>query len=250
MSKFTLERDLVVFDLETTGLDLQKDEIVQFAAIRWHENKGNIEPVSELQFYCKPSILIPKEASDIHGITDEKVKESPSFKDFVTQVQDIFLGADIAGYNIINFDVHILNRQMKENAVEGFLDSFFFYDSYKVYVDDCPRNLENAYKHYTGKQLQNAHDALADVSGTSEVIFQQISKRGESLRSISESHSVPPASRVGLTDHIIKVDGNFVINFGKWAGTPVEKVQKGYIFWIVTKSDLPKAIKDFMSKYL
>lgn len=248
MSK--LERDLVVFDLETTGLDLAKDQIIQFAAIRWHEKNGNIQPIQELQFYCKPTIPIPHEASEIHGITNKTVAKCRPFKDHIHDIEDIFLGADIAGYNIINFDVHILNRQMAENGVQGFLDSFYFYDSYKVYVDDCPRNLENAYKHYTGKELKNAHDALADVSGTSEVIFQQISKRGNSLRSISEGHSVPPASRVGLTDHIIKLDGKFVLNFGKWSGTPVEKIEKGYIYWIVSKSDLPKPVKDFMSKYL
>lgn len=250
MFKSTLERDLVVFDLETTGIDVNKDETIQFAGIRWSEQNGKIIPIMEVEFKCKPSVPIHKEAQAVHGITERSLKDELPFKDYVDTIQNLFLGCDVAGFNIIGFDVHILNRQMSECGISGFLDSFYFYDAYKVYVEDCPRNLENAYKYYTSKNLQNAHDALADVSGTSEIILHQISKRKNSLRAISEGHSVPPASRVGLTDHIVKVDGKFVLNFGKWTNVPVEKVDKGYVKWIIFKSDLPKAVKDFMSKYL
>jgi len=244
-----INKNYIVYDLETTGTDTQKDEVVSFYAVLINFNTGKV--IKELQFLCKPSFPIPKEASDIHGITNEMVKDKHHFNDHAKSVYDMFKNNIIIGFNSVRYDNVILDRQLQKSGFGDTFDNCIFYDSYVQFTKDNPRKLSDAYKFYTGKNLENAHDAKADVLATAEIVHKQFKNLNKDISEIiQENQSWLPENRVGVTDHIIIENGEPVLNFSKkYKGTPLKKVDKGFLKWVLTK-DFPQAVKNTIKKFI
>lgn len=230
MQNLKLERPIICFDLETTGAAPAKDRICQIAVTKFFPD-GTVDKKTK---YINPTISIPENASNIHGITDDMVKNQPTFAQVAKSLLDYFEGCDIMGYNIIRFDMPLL--------VEEFLrcDLDFPGKDVKI-IDACfifkhfeRRTLSAAYKFYCDKILENAHDAGADVAATHEVLDQQIAKYPEL------GNTVDTASKIGMNEEMvdwdgkfIKKDGHYLMNFGKDKGKRVKDVKPGYFKWML-----------------
>lgn len=167
-----ITKPIVIFDLETTGVNTVTDRIVQIAIMKINEN-GEQETANRL---INPQMPIPKSATEIHGITDEMVKDAPAFKEIAKSLFDIFDGCDVGGYNSDNFDVPLLMEEFNRAAIQypapG--SEVVFIDVLKLERKINSHKLTDTYKRYTGKDLEGAHDAGNDVSATAEVLFLQL----------------------------------------------------------------------------
>ena len=173
--KLKLERPIIFFDLETTGLVIGKDHIVELCYIRLEPN-GN-ERAETLRF--NPGIHIPKEASDVHGITDKDVKDCPVFKEKAEELAKVFEGCDLAGYNSNKFDVPMLAEEFAICGIDIHINEKKLIDVQNIFHKMEQRTLVAAYKFYCGKNLENAHSALADTRATLEVLEAQLDRYPE-----------------------------------------------------------------------
>lgn len=170
-----ITRPIIFFDLETTGVNVDADRIVQIACIKI-DIDGNQE---EKELLVNPTIPIPKEASDVHGVTDEMVKDAPKFYNIAKAVYAFFEGCDIGGYNSDNYDVPLLANEFARAGLQ-----FPNWDCALVDVLKHERlihtnKLGDVYKRYTGKDLDGAHNALNDVRATVEILLHQIKDNEE-----------------------------------------------------------------------
>ena len=164
--KLKLDRPIIFFDLETTGLTIGKDHIVELCYIRLEPN-GN-ERAETLRF--NPGMSIPKEASDVHGIKDKDVKDCPTFAEKAGELAKVFEGCDLAGYNSNKFDVPMLAEEFALCGIDIHINEKKLVDVQNIFHKMEQRTLIAAYKFYCGKNLENAHSALADTRATLEVL--------------------------------------------------------------------------------
>jgi DNA polymerase-3 subunit epsilon len=232
--RLNLKRPLVFFDLETTGIDITKDRIVEISFLK-------IMPDGTEE--CKtrrvnPQIPIPKQATAIHGITDEDVKECPAFKDFSHLLAEQIEGCDLAGFNSNRFDIPLLAEEFIRAGVDIELNKRKFIDVLTIFHKMEQRNLVAAYKFYCGKELDDAHQAERDTRATYEVLMAQVDMYPELQNDVdalsafsSFTNNVDFAGRM-----IYNENGEEVINFGKYKGQLVREVLKkdvGYYGWIM-----------------
>lgn len=244
-----LERDIVVFDLETTGTDVQNDQIIQFHATRINKDGKT----KELTFLCKPTCDIHPKASEVNGYTAEKLEKHPRFSFFVKKVLEFFKDADIAGYNNDKFDNIILNRQMEENGVKGFLDNRLSFDAYQVYNYHINKKLLGALAFYCGEEnAKGAHDAKNDVGFTIQVINAQLQKENccpEKVVGLIQNKQ-KERQQSELSRYLVKNEqGEWVLNFSKNKGIKLSEVDKGFLSWVVSK-EFPQALKDIIREYV
>lgn len=171
-----IKKPLVIFDLETTGTDISKDRIIQ---IGWIKIGVGGEVEEEENILVNPGIPISPAATAVHGITDSDVAGAPEFKEIARRIALSFDGADLGGFNIKRFDIPLLAEEMLRAGVPFSLEGRKVIDAFIIYQKMNPRNLAAAYKEYTGKDAEDAHDALADAKMTSEIIVRQIEAHGE-----------------------------------------------------------------------
>lgn len=242
-----LLRPLVVFDAETTSADASTAKIVSLCFIKINPDKTR----ERLDLLVNPGIPIPKEASDVHGITDDMVKDAPSFLDVANQIIEFISGSDIAGFNSNRFDVPLLFNEFDRIGVIWDHTQFSQIDVFKIFSKNEPRTLSAAVKFYTGKDLEGAHDAGNDVEATVEVLFAQLEKYPDLPQSIEEL-----ALYCNDGKKIADLSGKFAYNeageliftFGKNAGKPI-KDDTNYLRWMYTgnfASDTKKIIKEFL----
>lgn len=247
--KLNLKRPIIFFDLETTGLDISKDRIVELCYIRVEPN-GNEEARS---MRINPGIPIPKEASSVHGILDEDVKDCPTFANIAQQLANTFEGCDIAGFNSNRFDLPLLAEEFMRAGINIDLNQCRSIDVQNIYHKLERRNLSAAYKYYCGKDLENAHSALADTQATYEVLQAQLDKYPDDLK-----NDVDFLADFSTMNHNIDFAGRFVydekgrelINFGKYKGKTVKEVLKrdpGYYSWII-QGDFTLNTKQIITK--
>jgi|SRR5690606_33400511 DNA polymerase-3 subunit epsilon len=234
-------KPIVWFDLETTGLDKQNDRIVQIAIIRIQEDGTPFEFTSLIN----PGIPIPKEASDVHGITDDMVKDQPTFVQLMPKIGRFFSG-DIAigGYNSNSFDIPFLVNEMSRAGFTIDLTNVPFIDPLNIFKRKEERTLEAAMKFYCGKQLEGAHDALNDVKATIEVFMAQ-HERYELPNDLSEldlycNYDKKRADIQGV--FTIDDEGDYVFCQGKHIGKKA-KTEKSYLKWMIS-ADFPKDAKE------
>ncbi|MEQ9050052.1 MAG: 3'-5' exonuclease, partial [Marinoscillum sp.] len=176
-----LKNPLVVFDLETTGTNIANDRIVEMALLKVMPD-GTVEEKSRR---INPTIPIPLETSLIHGIYDEDVKDEPNFKQVAKSLATWLEGCDLAGFNILKFDVPMLVEEFLRANVDFEVDNRKLVDAQKIFHLMEKRNLSAAYQFYCGKPLENAHSALADTQATYEVLMAQIDKyEGETVKDL------------------------------------------------------------------
>ncbi len=247
-----LQRPLAFFDLETTGVDVGKDRIVEIAIIKALPD-GLKE---EFHQVVNPTIPIPKEASAVHGITDEMVQDKPTFASIAKSVIDFLEDSDLAGFNSNRFDVPLLVEELLRCGLVLDLSRRRLIDVQRIYHKLERRNLEAAYRFYCNKDLQNAHSALADVTATYEVLLAQVEKTKELENDIQALEKfVDEAPFIDVARRLSYRNGKVVFNFGKYKDVPVVEVlsrEPQYYDWVM-KSDFPlhtkqklKEIRDSM----
>lgn len=247
--KLNLKRPIIFFDLETTGLDIAKDRIVELCYIRVEPN-GNEEARS---MRINPEMHIPEVASSVHGITDDDVKDCPTFADVAPQLAATFEGCDLAGFNSHRFDLPLLAEEFMKAGVNIDLSHVQAIDVQNIYHKLEKRTLAAAYKFYCGRDLENAHSALADTQATYEVLQAQLDHYPNDLQ-----NDVDFLAEFSRMNRNIDFAGRFVydesgkelINFGKYKGKAIKDVlsrDPGYYSWIM-QGDFTLNTKQVLTK--
>ena len=220
--ELNLRNPLIFFDLETTGVNAAKDKIVEISYIKVYPN-GKEESNT---IRINPGRHIPEEATAVHHITDDDVKNCPSFKDVAKELSRVFEGCDIAGFNSNRFDLPLLVEEFLAAGVNIDMTKRKFIDVQTIFHKMEQRTLVAAYKFYCGKNLEDAHSADADTRATYEVLKAQLD-RYPSLQNDVDflSEFSTQNKNVDFAGRIIYNDKNVeVFNFGKHKGCPVEEV--------------------------
>lgn len=246
--KLQLTRPIVFFDLETTGLDF-KDKIVEISLLK-------VYPSGEEETFTarvNPGIPIPAEATAVHGITNEDVKDCPSFKDLSTKLDVFFKDCDIAGFNSIKFDLPKLNEEFAASGIKTNFEKVRHIDVQNIFHKKEKRTLEAAVKFYCGKELENAHSAEADTRATYEVLKSQLDYyKGDLQNDVTALAEFSKINNfIDLAGRMIRNDkGEAIFNFGKYKGQLVKEVLKkdpSYYDWI-QKNDFSIDTKNHLTK--
>ena len=245
-----LSRPIAFIDLETTGVSLSSDRIVEIAIIKLlpdgtRQNKRKL---------INPQMPIPKITSDIHGITDEMIKDSPTFKQVANEIKMFIENCDLGGYNSNRFDIPILMEEFLRAGMDVDLSTRRMVDVQHIFYTMEPRTLTAAYKFFCEKELVDAHSAEADVDATISVLEAQLKRYrqlGNTIDSvlgvIGEDKIVDYARRFGFDDK-----GNEIFNFGKHKGrlvTDVLRAEPQYYDWMM-RGDFPLHTKQKLTEIL
>lgn len=228
-----LKRPLVVFDIETTGININSDRIVEVCFIKIHPDGKEETMIQRIN----PTIPIPKAVTKIHGITDEDVKDEPTFKELSQKFNEFLKNCDFGGFNSNKFDFPLMVEEFYRAGIDFDTDDRKFIDVQRIFHTMEPRNLSAAYKFYCEKSLENAHSAKADTEATWEILkaqlerYDTLEKNIEYLHKFSgQSNFADLAGRMVYNEH-----GDVLFNFGKHKGKKVKDVLKqepGYYDWI------------------
>lgn len=233
--KLNLKNPIVFFDIESTGLDIAKDRIVEISAVK-------VLPDGTEEIKTKrinPTIPISPEAQAVHGISNEDVKDCPVFKQIARSLAQWMEGCDIGGYNSIKFDIPLLAEEFLRAGVDFDFRRRKLVDVQNIFHKMEQRTLVAAYRFYCNKDLEQAHSAEADTLATYEVLKAQLDRYPDSLKNdiafladfSLKTRNLDYAGRIVLNDKDVPV-----INFGKHKGKPVEQVLKeepSYYAWIM-----------------
>ncbi|ROI00621.1 3'-5' exonuclease [Chryseobacterium daecheongense] len=243
-----LHKPLCIFDLETTGTNIGKDRIVEICVLKVNPDASR----ESKTWRVNPEMPIPLESSHIHGIYDEDVKESPTFKEIAPKIMEMISGTDLGGFNSNRFDVPLLAEELLRAGIDFDLNKFKLVDAQTIFHKKEPRNLSAAYQFYCGKTLENAHSAEADVMATFEVLDAQIGRYDDipkDIPSLSEfttqNKNADLAGFIGFNEKMEEV-----FNFGKYKGQCVKAVfQKdlGYFGWL-QNAEFPLYTKKIFTK--
>lgn len=263
-----LKKDLCFFDLESTGLNVIRDRIVQIAIIKYRADKS---PAEELSMLINPGIPISEEAMGVHGITPKMLANKPTFQQVAQKIFDFIGDADLAGYNSNRFDVPLLMEEFARVGIDFNMTNRRTIDVQRVFYKMEPRTLRAALQFYTGKDMENAHDALEDVRATIDVFNGQLEKykgvdyvdeEGNISKipvraDIQSLHEFTNDLRFLDATQRLKLDHNgvAVFNFGKYIGKPAAETlvkDKQYYGWIMNKefsSQLKQIVKQLVKDY-
>jgi DNA polymerase-3 subunit epsilon len=256
-----LKKPIVFFDLETTGINVVNDRIVEIAYLKIFPD-GKEEEKSQR---INPEMPIPENSTAIHGITDEDVKDMPTFKEYAKTFSKVLEGADLGGFNSNKFDIPLLAEEFLRVGIDFDFKKRRFIDVQVIFHKMERRTLSAAYKFYCGKDLEGAHGAAADTKATYEVLKSQLDMYKEAnfedndgkvsqpivnnIEKLSEfsSHNqnVDFAGRIIINDKGVEV-----FNFGKYKGVPVTQVfekDPGYYGWMLN-SEFPLYTKKILTQ--
>ncbi len=238
-----LSRPIAFIDLETTGVNLSTDRIVEIAIVKLMPDGEKLVK----RKLINPQMPIPKASSDIHGITDEMVKEAPTFKQAGNEIKQFLENSDLGGYNSNRFDIPVLMEEFLRAEMDVDLTDRRMIDVQHIFYQMEPRTLTAAYKFFCHKELENAHSAEVDIKATIEVLEAQVQRYpnlGTSIDSIlgviGEDKVVDYARRFVFDDNGVEV-----FNFGKYKGKSVSATLKNepqYYDWMM-KGDFPMHTK-------
>ncbi|WNM18929.1 3'-5' exonuclease [Flavobacterium capsici] len=242
-----LNRPICFFDLETTGIDVAKDRIVEIAIFKVFPN-GNKESKTWL---VNPTIPIPFQATAVHGITNEKVANEPTFKELSGQIYNMIKDSDLAGYNSDRFDIPLLAEELLRADVDFDMKNRVSVDVQTIFHKKEERTLSAALKFYCNQSLENAHSAEADTMATYEILKAQLDRYEDlenDIKSLSEfttrKKSVDFAGFIALNDK-----GQEIFTFGKHKNALVDEVlenEPGYFGWI-QNADFPLYTKKVLT---
>ncbi|MFO7668491.1 MAG: 3'-5' exonuclease [Bacteroidales bacterium] len=245
--RLNLKNPIIFFDLETTGINVASDRIVEISYLKvdlqGHETSRTLR--------VNPGIPIPAEATQIHGITDDDVKHSPGFNEVGKTIAREFEGCDLAGYNSVKFDIPLLAEEFLRAGIEIDLKRRKFVDVQVIFMKMEQRTLAAAYKFFLGREFADAHSAEADTRATYEILQAQLDRYSSLENDIGKladfsahNRNVDFAGRIVLNDEDVEV-----FNFGKHKGKAVTDVfaqDPGYYGWMMN-GDFPLYTKKVLT---
>ena len=245
--RLNLKNPIIFFDLETTGINIAADRIVEISYLKVDLN-GN-ETTKTLRL--NPEMPIPEKVTAIHGISNEDVKDAPTFNEVAKSIARDFEGCDLAGYNSVRFDIPLLAEEFLRSGVDIDLKRRKFIDVQVIFMKMEPRTLTAAYKFFANKELSDAHSAEADTLATYEVLQAQLDRYpnlendvGKLAEFSAHTRNVDFAGRIVYNEDDVEV-----FNFGKYKGTPVIDVlgkDPGYYGWMMN-GDFPLYTKKVLT---
>ncbi len=240
-----LERPLIVFDLETTGVDTQRDRIIELAALKIWPDGEREEKVRRFN----PGIPIPKEATAVHGITDADVKDEPPFDKVARGSKGIasyFTGCDLAGYNVINFDIPMLAAEFKRAGEKLDVTKISVVDSFRIFKIREPRDLSGALRFYCGQEHAEAHSAMGDVKATLSVLEAQLNRYRDLPSTPRELDSaVRDPEEVDRRGKLKWIDGEVAVNFGRHKSKTLKylaREEPDYLRWMIDNGVVEDAV--------
>ncbi len=246
--KLKLKKPIIFFDLETTGTNVTQDRIVQLSYIKvmpnGEEKEGNI--------YVNPEMHIPEESTAVHHITDERVANEPTFKQLAKQLEQVFKGCDLAGYNSNRFDVPLLIEEFLRAGVNFDTRNIHFIDVQNIFYKKEPRTLVAAYRFYCNKELDGAHSADCDTRATYEVLQAQLDRYDDLQNDVIWLQDFTRMNRnVDPMGAMIYDDKDRpCFNFGKHKGRPVTEVltkEPSYYAWMIN-GDFARSTKQVLTQ--
>jgi DNA polymerase-3 subunit epsilon len=245
--RLNLKNPIIFFDLETTGINIASDRIVEISFLRIDLNGNETSKTLKVN----PGMPIPEKATAIHGISDDDVKDAPTFNEVAKSIAKDFEGCDLAGYNSVKFDIPLLAEEFLRSGVDIDLKRRKFVDVQVIFMKMEPRTLSAAYKFFVGKELSDAHSAEADTMATYEVLQAQLDRYdnlendiGKLAEFSAHTRNVDFAGRIVLNEDDVEV-----FNFGKYKGKPVHEVlanDPGYYGWMMN-GDFPLYTKKVLT---
>jgi len=252
MKNLHLERPLAFIDVETTGAKPNSDRIVELSILKI-SSSGEREYKSHR---INPGMPIPLQATAVHGITNDDVADEPMFRQFAKSIRDFLDNCDVAGFNVIGFDLPCLEAEFNRAGVEFSRKDRQLVDSMVIFHRREPRDLAAAYMKYCGKEHKRAHEAEEDANVAAEVLEGQLETYGDLPRDVTGLCAVCYEVNENFVDAQGKFmwsEGEVVFNFGKHTGRRLEDVSTeypDYLEWIIDKSDLSIEVKRIASKAL
>ncbi len=246
--KLILKKPIIFFDLETTGTSVTQDRIVQLSYIKvmpnGDEKQGNL--------YVNPEMHIPEASTAFHHITDEMVADKPTFKQLAGQLEQVFRGSDLAGYNSNRFDIPLLIEEFLRAGVNFDIKNVRFVDVQNIFYKKEPRTLVAAYRFYCGKELDGAHSADCDTRATYEVLLAQLDRYDDLQNDVEwlqdftrMNRNVDPMGAMVYDDK-----DRPCFNFGKHKGRPVTEVltrEPSYYAWMIN-GDFARSTKQVLTQ--
>jgi len=260
--KLNLKKPIAFFDLETTGVDVGRDRIVEIAVVKiMPDGQINYLPQKagkENRLVLNPTIPIPLESSMIHGIYDADVKDAPTFADYAPKLFKFLFDCDLGGFNSNKFDVPLLAEEFLRSGIDFTLDGRSLVDVQVLYHMLEPRNLKAAYQFYCGKKLDGAHEALPDTIATYEIFGAMLDHYKDKvlINDVEAVHALcERRKKADLANHLVYNDQDQVVfNFGKYKGQTVKDVfqrDSGYFSWMMN-AEFPlytkKVLKELKEK--
>jgi len=241
-----LDRPIIVFDLETTGLSVVKDRIVEFGYLK-HSPDGTISSETLL---LNPECPIPPASTAVHGISDADVAQSPTFQKEAARLFEIFKDSYYSGFNIARYDLPLLKQEFSRAGFDFQFRPNDIIDAKVIYHAMEPRTLSAAYKHYCGKEHAEAHDAAGDVAATAEIIAEQIKRYGK--EEIKRLHEETILDFVDLEGKFYLQDGKIYFAFSKFKDRTIDSVAESdptFLRWLL-QADFSEDTKNVVRTFL
>lgn len=249
--KLKLDKPLAVFDIESTGVNRKADRIIDLAILKILPD-GTRE---EHAFRVNPEIAIPRESTEVHGITNDDVKDCPPFSAVVSQVVAVLNGCDLGGFNILHFDIPLLENECERVGASFSVEGRRVLDAQRIYHRKEPRDLSAALGFYCNEMHLGAHGAMDDVLATARVMEAQLQRYDDLPDTMDELDEYCNPRDPSWADRAGKLkwkNGEIVINFGKnqdkRLGTLAEQ-DRGFLTWI-TKNDFPPDTRELVRNAL
>jgi DNA polymerase-3 subunit epsilon len=247
----SLTRPLVSFDLETTGLDVKNDRIVELSCIKLNPNLSR----ETLTMRVNPGMPIPQAASRVHGITDADVARAPSFREIAVRLMAFMQDADLTGFNIERFDLPLLRNEFARLGIEFPEGEIRIVDSHRIFIRQEPRDLSAALRFYCNRELEGAHSAEADAEAAADVLLAQLERYEDLPTTVGGLHDFchkAPANALDPDGKIIWLEGEPVLSFGKHRNRSLQHLahqEPDYLRWI-SKSDFSDQVRGLASQAL
>lgn len=242
---------VITFDVETTGIDPQRDQIIELCIQEGFKPKQTVKT-----WRIKPSVPVSDAAFRVHGISNKDLENCPSFSELASEILSHFNNAEVLiGYNI-EFDISFMQAELARNNIEALdLKSIHLVDPLLIWRKCEPRNLSAAYKKFVGKELSNAHSAEADVAAAAEVLtgmIEQFDLKSGDWKSLAELSGLNRNNWVGPSYHLQIKDNQVVFGFGKFRNRSLTEIanseDRSYLDWIAKKDDFPPHLKKLLKE--
>ena len=251
-SQLTIDRPIVFFDIEATGLDVNTDRIISLSLVRYDPPSSNLPPETRT-FLVNPGRPIPPESTAIHGITDAQVRLCPPFEQVAPELATLLHNADLGGYNVGHFDIPLLTNEFRRAGIPFSADGRRIIDPQSIFFRREPRTLAAAVKFYCNEELADAHDARADIYATIRVLSGQYNHYGDlptTTAALDDYCVQRKPDWVDRTGRLRWLNNQVVFNFGKNRGRPLREVvqaEPGFITWML-KGDFPDDLKQILRR--